>query len=82
MRWTAMMLVLISALAVGSSGCFTLVWKGTEAATGAAANNEKPDQGPVLRGVEENAGTVHNAMKKVDQAEEDALRKAKDAVIK
>jgi hypothetical protein len=70
-------------LAAGSmGGCLTILWKGTEAGTGAIAKQEKPNQGPVLTGVEEGAKTTNEGMKKVDQAAKDALNKAKDAVTK
>jgi hypothetical protein len=75
--------MILGLLAVGSmSGCLTIIWKGTEAGTAAIARQEKPDQGPVLRAVEQGARKTNEGMKMVDQAEKDALHKAKDAVIK
>jgi hypothetical protein len=80
MNRSAILLVLASALAAGSGGCITILWKGTEAATGAVQNNEKPEHGPVLRAAEEGAGATHDAMKKVDKAEDAVVQKTKDAV--
>ncbi len=80
MKRLAVFLVLAVAVAIGPGGCAMLVWKGTEAATGAIQSNESPDQGPVLRGAEEGAGAVHNTMNRVDQAKDAAIRKAENAV--
>jgi hypothetical protein len=79
MRHAAILFVLAGGLAVGIGGCATIVWKGTEAATGAIQNTERPGQGPVLRGVQEGAGATHNAMARVDAAEAAALHKAESA---
>ena len=81
-------MMILGLLAVGlmaagfQGGCLTIAWKGTEAGANAVAAQEKPGQGPVLTAVEEGAKKTHDAMKKVDKAEEDALQKAKDAVTK
>ena len=75
--------MILGLLAVGSmSGCLTLLWKGTEAGTGAIAKQEKPGQGPILTGAEEGARKTNEGMKKVDQAAKDAFEKAKQAVTK
>jgi hypothetical protein len=82
MKRSVLLLVLAAALAANCGGCFMIAWKGTEAVAGTIRNNEKPDQGPVLRGVEEGAGATHNAMKRVDAAEDAAIQKVKNAVTK
>ncbi len=76
-------MIILGLLAVGClGGCFTIAWKGTEAGTAAVAGQARPGQGPALRAVEEGAKKTNEAMKKVDKAEEEALRKAKEAVTR
>ena len=81
MKRLGVMIVLGLAAAVALNGCMMIAWKGTEAATGAVPAPQ-PGQGPVLTAAQQAARDTHNAMKKVAAAEEAALRKVKDAVIK
>ncbi|MFB3890769.1 MAG: hypothetical protein ACE15C_01970 [Phycisphaerae bacterium] len=64
------------------AGCATIVWKATEAGTGAIASQEKPGQNPAVQAVEQGARKTNEGMRKVDEAEKQALHKLTDRFAK
>jgi hypothetical protein len=76
-------LTIMATLAFSQVGCFTIAYKGIDAASEVAAEEESPAQeaqeGPLEHGIEEAGKATQKGIHKIERTKEQAIDKAKEA---